>query len=271
MNRARATSPPNIGIGSCSVDATTSVCSGSQYSTSARLTRARPGARCRTPTPTGAGHVASLVNAVVVDTSVDIIKVDQASAFAVGPTRTRSRSSRARPRVGRLGAAVALRGFESDERPQQGWRTHVALRRRAAGAGAGKGGRTACATRSSSPTQGAAAAGVRRATVGRLLFEPRLRPRLLLCARPISSTTASRARRVRSRLAPGQGRALRRPGHGDQPLPLLAQGGARPTCLRRRRRVRGRDARGARPRSGVALAASGAGGAGASLRPASTA
>ena len=103
------------------------VCSGSQYSTSARLYAGTAGsALSYAHAYGGGGHVASLVNAVVVDTSVDIIKVDQASAFAVG-AHTYEVSLLQGEAVCRDGSAPRWHfgDFESDERPQQGWRTHV--------------------------------------------------------------------------------------------------------------------------------------------------
>ena len=74
----------------------------------------------------GGGHVASLVNAVVVDASVDIVKVDQASAFAVGPHAYEVSLLQGKAAC-RDGSAPRWHfgDFESDERPQRGWRTHV--------------------------------------------------------------------------------------------------------------------------------------------------
>ena len=105
--------------------------------------------------------MASLVNAVVVDTSVDIVKVDQASAFAVGPHayEVSLLQGEAACRDG-LGAAVALRGLRVGRAAAAGLADpRHALRRRAAGAGAEKGvesGRVPPVPRA--PPRGAAAA-----------------------------------------------------------------------------------------------------------------
>ena len=106
------------------------VCSGSQYSTSARLYAGTAGSALSYSHSYGGdkagGHVASLVDAVVVDTSVDVVKVDQASAFAVGP-HTYEVSLLQGEAACRDGSAPRWHfgDFEWDERPQRGWRTHV--------------------------------------------------------------------------------------------------------------------------------------------------